>query len=74
MFCFSVIRGSTSLSAGAVRPDDHAAVRGMDSLSHQRTVGAIGIVFTATPTVIIPRSDAKPERTNLNAGPVRICA
>ena len=42
-----------------MRPDDHAAIVGMDPLPYHRTVGAIGIVFATTPTVIVPRPDAK---------------
>jgi hypothetical protein len=45
----------------------------MDPLSHQRTVGAIGIVFIATPTIVIPRPHTKAEWTDLNAGPMRPC-
>src|SRR5207247_5845619 len=55
-------------------PDDHAAIVGMDLLPHHRTVGAEGIIFATTPTVIIPRPDAKPKRANLNACTIRIHA
>jgi hypothetical protein len=57
-----------------MRPDDHAAIVGMDPLPYHRTVGAIGIVFATTPTVIVPRPDAKSERANLNACTIRIHA
>src|SRR5437773_5193598 len=46
----------------------------MDSLPYHRTVGAVGIIFATTPTVVIPRPDAKSERANLNACTIRIHA
>src|SRR5262249_30573393 len=46
----------------------------MDPLPYHRTVGAIGIVFATTPTIIVPRPDAKSERANLNACTIRVHA
>src|SRR5438094_9862818 len=46
----------------------------MDPLPYHRTVSAVGIIFATTPTVVIPRPDAKSERANLNACTIRIHA
>src|SRR5215831_5753447 len=46
----------------------------MDPLPYHRTVGAIGIVFATTQTVIIPGPHAESERANLNACTIRIHA
>src|SRR5262249_14788122 len=77
--CFSLSRRyrqtrCVALPTDAMRPDNHAAIVGMDPLPYHRTVGAIGIVFATTPTVIVPRPDAKSERANLNACTIRVHA
>src|SRR5262249_8548283 len=69
-----VFLAQPALPTDAMRPDDHAAIVGMDPLPYHRTVGAIGIVFATTPTVIVPRPDAKSEWANLNACTIRVHA
>src|SRR5262245_34563160 len=63
-----------SLPARALRPDDHPAIRSIDALPDQRTVGAVGIVFIPPPTVVIARPHAEAEGADLNAGAVRVNA
>src|SRR5262245_13038956 len=59
-----------SSAAGTVRPDDHPTARRYDAFLHERTVGAIGIIFVTAPTIVtVPRPDAEAERADLNARP-----
>src|SRR4030088_1358527 len=56
---------TSALTAGTLRPVDHAPVRCYDALPHHGTVRAVGVIFVTTPAVA--GSHAKSERAHLNA-------